>query len=79
VELRITEIIDVAKIAEPLFVIALNAIVTDLSRGVRYDHLASKLARRSSRVVPHPEAGASILETERSATVRACPENQPGR
>ena len=34
-ELRITEIIDVAKIAEPLFVIALNAIVTDLCVGNR--------------------------------------------
>jgi len=62
VELRTAEMIGFANAVAPLFVIARNAIVTQRSRGVRYDQLGSKLARRSSRVVPHPEAGASILQ-----------------
>ena len=45
----------------PDFVIALDEIVTRDIRSVRQNEPTSKLARRSSVVVPHPEAGASVL------------------
>jgi hypothetical protein len=51
----------------PEFVIDLDAIVNSQRRGVRYNEPSSKLARRSSRVVPHPEAGASVLGTINSS------------
>jgi hypothetical protein len=47
----------------PEFAIDLDAIVNTGRRGVRYNAPSSKLARRFSRVVPHPEAGASVLGT----------------
>jgi hypothetical protein len=60
----------------PEFVIDLDAIVNTRSRGVRYNEPSSKLARRSSRVVPHPEAGASVLGTINSFSVWGVPHGE---
>ena len=60
----------------PEFVIDLDAIVNSQRRGVRYNELSSKLARRSSRVVPHPEAGASVLGTINSFSVWGVPHGE---
>ena len=45
----------------PKFVIDRDAIVKTQAPSVRYNEPTSRLARRLLRVVPHPEAGASVF------------------